>query len=32
MPFDLGGFGAILQLFVAFFGAYLLAVWISMIV
>ncbi len=32
MPTDLGIFGPILQLFVAFFGAYLLAVWISFIV
>ncbi|OGO36808.1 MAG: hypothetical protein A2Z03_08695 [Chloroflexi bacterium RBG_16_56_8] len=32
LPFDLGPFAAILQLFVAFFGAYLLAVWISLIV
>lgn len=32
MPFDLSGLGAILQLFVAFFGAYMLAVWISLIV
>ncbi len=32
MPIDLGIFGPILQLFVAFFGAYLLAVWISFIV
>ncbi len=32
MPIDLGIFGPILQLFVAFFGAYLLAVWISLIV
>lgn len=32
LPFDLGVFGAILQLLVAFFGAYLLAVWISLIV
>ncbi len=32
MPFDLGIFAPILQLMVAFFGAYLLAVWISLIV
>jgi RNA polymerase subunit RPABC4/transcription elongation factor Spt4 len=32
LPFDLGVFGPILQLFVAFVGAYLLAVWISLIV
>lgn len=32
MPFDLSGLGAILQLFVAVFGAYLLAIWISLIV
>jgi len=31
MP-DLSAFAAILQLFAAFFGAYLLAVWISLIV
>ena len=32
MPFDLGAFGAILQLLAAFLGAYLLAVWISLII
>ncbi len=32
MPSDLGALGAVLQLFVAFFGAYLLAVWIGLIV
>src|SRR5512141_1207353 len=32
LPFDLGPLGAILQLLVAFLGAYLLAVWISLIV
>lgn len=32
MPFDLGAFGAVLQLLVAFTGAYLLALWISLIV
>ncbi len=32
MPFDLGGFGAILQFFAAFFGAYLLAMWISLVI
>ncbi len=32
MPTDLGIFGPILQLLVAFFGAYVLAVWISLIV
>lgn len=32
MPFDLGGLAAILQLAIAFFGAYLLAVWISLII
>ncbi len=31
-PIDLGIFAPILQLFVAFLGAYLLAVWISLIV
>lgn len=32
MPFDLGPFGPILQLIGAFFGAYLLAIWLSLIV
>ncbi len=32
MPFDLGGLATVLQLFLAFFGAYLLAVWISLII
>ncbi len=32
MPFDLGALGAVLQLLVAFFGAYFLAVWISLVV
>ncbi len=32
MPFDLGGLGAILQFFAAFLGAYLLAMWISLII
>ena len=32
LPFDLGAFGPILQLLVAFLGAYLLAIWISLIV
>ncbi len=32
LPIDLGPLGAILQLLVAFLGAYLLAVWISLIV
>jgi RNA polymerase subunit RPABC4/transcription elongation factor Spt4 len=32
LPFDLGVFGPILQLFVAFLGAYLLAIWISLVV
>ncbi|MBI5651457.1 MAG: zinc ribbon domain-containing protein [Chloroflexi bacterium] len=32
MPFDLGALGSALQLLAAFFGAYLLAVWIGLIV
>lgn len=32
MPFDLGGLTTVLQLFIAFFGAYALAVWISLII
>lgn len=32
MPIDLGAFGPILQLSAAFFGAYVLAIWISLIV
>ncbi len=32
LPFDLGGLTIYLQLFGAFFGAYLLAIWISLIV
>jgi len=32
MPFDLGGLTTVLQLFIAFFGAYVLAVWISLII
>jgi RNA polymerase subunit RPABC4/transcription elongation factor Spt4 len=32
MPFDLSAFGPILQLFVAFFGAYFLAMWISLVI
>ncbi len=32
MPFDFSALGAILQLLVAFFGAYFLAMWISLIV
>ncbi len=32
MPFDFGALTSILQLFVAFFGAYFLAMWISLIV
>ena len=32
MPFDLGGLATVLQLFIAFFGAYVLAVWISLII
>ena len=32
MSFDLGAFGPILQLVGAFFGAYLLAVWIGLII
>ncbi len=32
MPVDLGGLTAVLQLFAAFLGAYLLAVWISLII
>ncbi len=32
MPFDLGAFSAIIQFFVAFLGAYLLAIWISLVI
>ncbi|MBI3742498.1 MAG: hypothetical protein HY257_12190, partial [Chloroflexi bacterium] len=32
MTLDFGALGAVLQLLVAFFGAYLLAMWISLIV
>jgi RNA polymerase subunit RPABC4/transcription elongation factor Spt4 len=32
MPFDLGGLTTVLQLLLAFLGAYLLATWISLIV
>ncbi len=32
MPFDVSALGAVLQVLVAFFGAYFLAMWISLIV
>ena len=32
MPFDLGAFAPLLQLVAAFFGAYFLAMWISLVI